>query len=116
MWCTAGVYTRASRAEDINSFSDKQIKKDDISILLPKLKINNYEIKRIESIKCLGFLQDENLTWKPHNKYIENKSAKNFGLLFKVKPSVNKHFLFSLYYSYIHSYKNYANVAWGSKK
>ena len=47
-------------------------------------------------------------------KYIENKIAKNFGLLFKAKPILNKQSLLSLYYSYIHTYINYANVAWGS--
>ena len=35
-------------------------------------------------------------------------------LLIKGKPFLNKQSLLSLYYSYIHSYINYANVAWGS--
>ena len=65
------------------SFSHKRSKLHDIPLLLPKLKINNYEIKRAESIKFLGVLLDQNLTWKPHIKYIENKIAKNIGLLFK---------------------------------
>ena len=78
------------------------------------MKINNYEIKRAESIKFLCVLLGENLTWKPHIKYIENKIAKNVELLFKVKPFLNKQSLLSLYYSYILRYINYANVAWGS--
>ena len=41
---------------------------------------NNYEIKRAESIKFLVVLLDENLTWEPHIKYIENKIAENTGL------------------------------------
>ena len=57
---------------------------------------------------------NENLTWKPHIKYIENKIAENIGLLFKAKSFLNKQSLLSLYYSYIHSYINYANVTWGS--
>ena len=65
-------------------------KKDDIPLLLPKLKINNYEIKRAESIKFLGVLLDENSTWKPHIKYIENKIGKNIGFLVKAKPFLNK--------------------------
>ena len=51
------------------------------------MKINNHEIKRAESIKLLGVMLDENLTWKPHIKYIENKIAKNIGLLFKAKQT-----------------------------
>ena len=67
-----------------------------------------------ESITCLGVLLNKNSTWKPHIKYIENKIPKSIGLLFKGKPFLNKQSLLSLYYSYIHSYINYANMACGS--
>ena len=97
------------------SFFHKRSKQKDIRLLLLKLKINNYEIKRAESIKFLGVLLDGNLTWKPHIKYIENKIAKNIGLLLKSKPFLNKQSLLSLYCSYIHSYINYTNVAWSTK-
>ena len=99
---------------NIEIFFHKRIKQDDIPLLLPKLKINNYEIKRAESIKCLGVLLDENSTWKPHIKCIENKTAKSIGLLFKAKPFLKKKSLLSLYYSCTHSYINYVNMAWGS--
>ena len=55
------------------SFFHKRSKQDDAPLLLPKLKINNYQIKRAKSIKFLGVLLVENLTWKPYIKYIENK-------------------------------------------
>ena len=96
------------------SFFHKRNKKPP---LLPKLKINNYEIKRAESIKLLGVLLDENLTWKPHIRYIEKKIAKNIGLLVKAKPFLNKILsiiLLYLHYSCIHSYIDYVNVAWRS--
>ena len=64
--------------------------------------------------KCLSVLLDENSTWKSHIKYIENKIAKTIGLLFEAKPFLNKQSLLSLYYLYIHSYINYANVHCGS--
>ena len=96
------------------SFFHRRSKQDDILLLFPKLKINNYKIKLAESTKFLGVLLDENFTWKPHIKYIENKIAKNIGLLFKAKPFLNKQSLLSLYHSYIHSYINYVNAAWGS--
>ena len=37
--------------------------KDNLPLQLPNLKINNNEIKRSSSIKFLGVLVDENLTW-----------------------------------------------------
>ena len=50
--------------------------KDDIPLPLPKLIINNYEIQREESIKFLGVLLDQHLTWKEHIKLTKNKIAK----------------------------------------
>ena len=59
-------------------------------------------------------LFDENLTWKNHIHLIENKIAKNIGILYKAKSTINQHGLKSLYYSFIHSYLNYGNIVWAS--
>ena len=83
-------------------------------LCLPKLIINNYEIKREESIKFLGVLLDQHFTWKEHTKLGENKIAKSIGILYKARPYLDKRALLCLYYSYIHSYPNYANTAWCS--
>ena len=34
--------------------------------------------------------------------------------MYSAKPFLDKESLLALYYSYIHSYLNYANLAWGS--
>ena len=96
------------------SFFHKPSKKDDIPLRLLKLIINNYEIHREESIKFLGVLLDQHLTWKEHIKLTENKIAKNIGILYKARPYLDKRGLLCLYYSYIHSYLHYANTAWCS--
>ena len=57
---------------------------------------------------------DENLSWKEDIKYNENKTAENLGLLYKAKHYLNKRSLLVLYYSFIHTYINYRNIAWGS--
>ena len=57
---------------------------------------------------------DENLSWKEHLKYTEYKIAKSIGLMYKAKPFLDKNSLLSLYFSYIPSYINYANLAWTS--
>ena len=105
------------------SFFHKPSKRDDISLLLPKLNINNSETeRRSECLKFLGVLLDENLCWKEQFKYIFEiakntlKIARNIGLLYKAKLYIDKHSLLSLYYSYIHSYIDYGNIAWGSTK
>ena len=96
------------------SFFHKPRKKDDIPLRLPRLIINNYEIQRKESIKFFGVLLDQHLIWKEHTKLTENKIAKNIGILYKARLYLDKKALLCLYYSYIHSYLNYANTAWCS--
>ena len=96
------------------SLFHKSSKQDDIPLVLPKLKISNYEIERVQSIRFLGVILDQHLSWKVHIKHIENKIAKNIGILYKAKPYLDKRSLLALYFSYIHTYLNYANVAWGS--
>ena len=87
---------------------------DDLPLVLRKFYVNNQVIKRQPSIKFLGILLDENLSWKEHLNLMENKIAKNIGLIYKAKPYLNKGSLLALYLSYIHSYINYASLIWGS--
>ena len=68
----------------------------------------------VGSIKFLGVILDEHLTWKEHIRYTENKVAKSIGLLYGAKSFLGKHSLLTLHYSYIHTYLNYANLSWAS--
>ena len=96
------------------SFFHKPSKRDHIPLALPKLYIDNNQIQRSGSIEFLSVFLDENLTWKELIKYTENKIAKNIGIIFRSKPYLNKKYLLSLYYSYIHSYISYASISWGN--
>ena len=87
----------------------KSGKKYRIPYHLPVLKINNRDIERVNTMKFLGVLLDDNLSWKEHMKYFENKIAKNIGLMHRAKSFLDKEYLLALYYSYVHSYLNYAN-------
>ena len=90
------------------SFSDR------IALRLPELKTNDVVIKREENMKFLGVLLDENLTWRPHIKCIENKISKNLGILYKARYLLNLQCTKQLYFSFIHTYLNYGSIAWGS--
>ena len=50
---------------------------------LPTMTFNNIEIKIENSIKFLGVIIDENLTWKNHIEVVENKISKNIGVLYR---------------------------------
>ena len=89
-----------------NSLLHKPSRKDDLPLLLPRLLIKKHKVERVKLIKFLGVLLAEILSWKDHIKYIEKKSPKTF---------LDKKLLHALYYSYIHTYLNYANLSWGSR-
>ena len=46
----------------------KNSTKDDLSLKLPDLKIVNSVLKRQASIKYLGVMLDEKISWKEHTK------------------------------------------------
>ena len=96
------------------SLFHKPSRKDDLSLLLPRLLIKKHKVKSVRSIRSLGVLLDENLSWKDHIKYIENKFVKNIGLLYRAKLFLDKNLLLTICYSHIHTYLNYANLLWGS--
>ena len=63
------------------TFFHKNSIKDDLPLKLPDLKIANKEIERKKAIKFLGEMLDENVNWQEHIRTVENKIAKNIGLL-----------------------------------
>ena len=92
----------------------KQYQSNILPLRLPSLSIANINIKREYSMKFLGVILDEHLSWKEHIRTIENKISKNLGVMYKCKYILNAQCLKLLYYSFIHSYINYCNLAWAS--
>ena len=58
---------------------------DSLPSQLPTMTFNNIKIKRENSIKFLGVIFDENLTWKNHIEAVENKTSKNISHLLDFK-------------------------------
>ena len=59
---------------------------------------------------------DEHLSWKDHIRVVENRLPNNIGLLYRVNQYLNEASLKTVYFSYIYSYLNYANIAYAKKK
>ena len=78
------------------------------------LLINNNSIDRVHEFKFLGFLNDENLNWSKHTTYISSKIAKNIGMLYKLRKTLNTNTLRNLYFALIHPYLNNGLSVWGS--
>ena len=82
--------------------------------MLPALKIADNKTERKTTIKILGVMLDENISWEERILSVQTKLAKDIGLLYRRKPSLEGKSLKSIYFAYIHSYLNYANIAWAS--
>ena len=105
-----------NETKTVYSFFHPLNKSDTIPLILPSLKINNHTIKRETSIKFLGVIIDENITWRNHINYLSNKISKNIGVMYRARRFLNLQNMKYLYFSLIHSYINYGNIAWGSTK
>ena len=82
---------------------------DSLPSQLPTVTLNNIEIKRENSI-----ITDENLTWKNHIEVVENEISKHIGVLYKARQLLHFKNLLKFFFSFIHIYINYANIAWAS--
>ena len=92
----------------------KCIDQENIPLKLSLLQLNSNVIERESSLKFLGVILDEHLTWEKHMQLVENKVSKNVGVLYKASKLINSKCLPSIYFSFIHSYINHANIAWAS--
>ena len=64
-------------------------------------------------IKYLGFLIDENLSWKNHLDCVITKISKTIGMIAKLRHFVPSSVLTNIYKSLILPYLTYGLVAWG---
>ena len=53
----------------------------------------------------------EHISWTDRVRTVENKIAKNIGSLYRVSQFFNEDSLKTVYFSYIHSYVNNADIA-----
>ena len=76
---------------------------DSLPLQLLAMTFNNIEVKRENSVKFLGVIIDENLTWK-----------KSIGVLYIASHLLDFKNILKIYFSFIHIYISYANIAWAS--
>ena len=78
-----------------------------------RININNIECKSYA--KYLGVYIDEHLNyWKPQIQHVNNKLAKNIGILYEVQKYIDLNVLKQLYYTLVYHYLNYGIMSWGS--
>ena len=76
------------------------------------ININNTE--RNSFVKYLGVYIDEHLNWEPQIQFVNNKLAKNIGVLYKIRKHLDLNILKQLYYTLVYPYLNYGIMSCGS--
>ena len=75
-----------------------------ISSSKKKIHLNIHNIDR----------NDEHLQWEPQIQHVNNKLAKNVGIINKLRNYLDFHMLKQLYYTLIYPYLNYGLASWGT--
>ena len=95
-------YTVNSELEKISqlfkAIFHKNSFKDGIPVKLPAWMVGSNNIERTSSTKFLGVILDEHISWVGHVWTIQNKIAKNIGLLYQVSQFLNEDSLKTVYF------------------
>ena len=91
------------------------LKKTNYMLILSAKKTVNININNIERksfVKYLRIYIDEHLNWDPQIQHVNNKLAKNIGVLYKIRKYVDLNVLKQLYYTLVYPYLNYDIMSW----
>ena len=64
-----------------------------------KIKLDGKRLFRTTSVKYLGVLLDEHLTWSPQISHVQMKLNREIGILSKLRYQENIHILKTVYHS-----------------
>ena len=77
-------------------------------------KMNRNNLVRVSTVKYLGVIFDENLTWSQHLKYLSSQLAKHSGLFYRLCSYVSQKTLCMLYFGLMYSRVQYGIISWGT--
>ena len=80
---------------------------------IPKIKIKDRYLRRVEKSKALGLIIDDNLRWNHHIDYICSKVKRNIGVISRTRGCIPKRCSVQLYHSLVEPYVRYGNTIWG---
>ena len=71
------------------------------------------ELERVNKMKYLGVILDENFNWSPHIAQLKLKLAGSVGILSKLKYYLDTKILIQVYHALVGSRLHYAIGCWG---
>ena len=90
-------------------FSQRTLRDCDI----PKIRINEIDIERVDEFDFLGLTINENMTWNSHIRKISNKISRVVGIMNRLKYVLPQSALKLMYDSLINSHLQFCTTAWG---
>ena len=72
----------------------------------------NYVLTRVSTVKYLGVLLDDDISWSSHINHLSLQLARYSGLFYILRPFASKETLCMLYYSLVYSRIQYRIGAW----
>ena len=82
------------------------------NIPIESIKFANHDIERTDSIKFLGIIIDEKLSFKNHIDHISSKTSKSVGLLYRLSRFLPINILKTLYHSLVMPHISYGIELW----
>ena len=79
-----------------------------------EIKMGNVWLKRVKSVKYLGVMLDENITWTEQIEYLSTKLSRSAGIFSKLRYYLNKDVLIRVYHALFNSHLQYGLLCWGS--
>ena len=76
------------------------------------ISVNGCRIIKVKSVKYLGLIVDDTLTWDEHADYISTIIGKSIGIIRRVRTFLLQHSLLTLYRTLIELYLRYCNPVW----
>ena len=77
------------------------------------IKMDGIALERVDEVKYLGVVLNENLNWKGHINYLKKKIVRGSYILAKLRHYVGLPTLKMVYFSLVHPYLSYCCTTWG---
>ena len=79
-------------------------------------RLSGTKINLSKTVKYLGLILDEHLTWDHHLKLLSTKVSRATGMLAKIRHYVPTNVLYNIYYAILQSHLTYCCQIWGQNK
>ena len=76
--------------------------------------MGNVLLKRVKTVKYLGVMLDESITWSNQIEYLSKKLSRAAGIFSKLRYYLKKDVLIRVYHALFKSHLQYGILCWGS--